>query len=457
MAIDRIALSGVSYFRGICTGNRRRQLWAVMRIRTLLPVSRLGPSGSRAVALALGTGLLALGLPVASPAWSRTDAVLLAVQGGDSIVQAGGLAPNLVLLRPGAEGNEVILLQRQMRLLGLYQGPMDGRYGEVIRAAIAAFQTSAGLPATGTLDQVTWQRMSTPQLLASDAPAAADPPVLLSKAEDAAEPPSSPAAEGAGEPLKAPETGAQVSATNRLGWFIVGSLALAACLGGWLFLGKGKRRSTAGSLTPVPSQTSLPPAMEPTEDTAAPTFPRLPDDPAATDLPLKATTRLSRVDIVDSLVHELDSADRSVRRHAIWELGQRGHSDVIQPLVDGLLEADSQEKSLILAALAEISSRSLKPMHRALALGLQDPSPEVRKNAIRDLSRVYDTVVQLSHMLAHASQDPDPGVQEAAQWALNQLNRIPTAPYPSEPNALEATHDGDRQRPTPEGHRIPPN
>jgi hypothetical protein len=129
-------------------------------------------------------------------------------------------------------------------------------------------------------------------------------------------------------------------------------------------------------------------------------------------------------------VQELASGDGAVRRHAIWELGQRGHSNAIQPLVDGLLQADSQEKSLILAALAEISSRSLKPMHRALALGLQDPSPEVRKNAIRDLSRVYDTVVQLSHMLAHASQDPDPEVQETAQWALSQLNRIPAAPYP---------------------------
>jgi HEAT repeat protein len=163
------------------------------------------------------------------------------------------------------------------------------------------------------------------------------------------------------------------------------------------------------------------------------------------------------VDIVDSLVHELDSADGSVRRHAIWELGQRGHSDAIQPLVNGLLDADSQEKSLILAALAEISSRSLKPMHRALALGLQDTSPEVRKNAIRDLSRVYDTVVQLSHMLAHATQDPDPGVQETAHWALNQLNRIPAAPYPSESTALDTTCDDDHQQSIPEGRRIPPS
>lgn len=168
------------------------------------------------------------------------------------------------------------------------------------------------------------------------------------------------------------------------------------------------------------------------------------------DLPLEATTRLSSGDIVDSLVCELASRDGAVRRHAIWELGQRGHSDAIQPLINGLLEADSQEKSLILAALAEISSRSLKPMHRALALGLQDPSPEVRKNAIRDLSRVYDTVVQLSHMLAHATQDPDPSVQETAQWALGQLNRIPAAAYPALPPEANSPYDSD-------GHRLPPS
>ncbi|WP_194053012.1 HEAT repeat domain-containing protein [Nodosilinea sp. LEGE 06152] len=416
----------------------------------LLPGCRLGPSGSRAVALALIAGLSALGIGDVSPAWSRT-AVLpnLGEQRADFIAQANtpiqtnaSSAPNPVLLQPGAEGDEVMMLQRQMRLQGLYQGAVDGRYGEETKAAIAAFQTSVELPPTGTLDQATWQRMSTPQLLANDASAAADLPVLL------------PSAEGDAAPLEVPEAESLEPATNppnrlsrRLGWFMVGGLALAVCLGGWLWLGQGKRRSRAGNSPTVLPETNLPPALDPAA----------PEAPAATDLPLEATTRLSRVDVVDSLVHELGSADSSVRRHAIWELGQRGHSDVIQPLVNGLLEADSQEKSLILAALAEISSRSLKPMHRALALGLQDPSPEVRKNAIRDLSRVYDTVVQLSHMLAHASQDPDPGVQETARWALTQLNRIPTAPYPSEPTALEAAYDDDRQRPTHEGRRIPPS
>ncbi|MGB3309335.1 MAG: peptidoglycan-binding protein [Nodosilinea sp.] len=428
-----------------------------------MPVSTRGPGGSWAVALALGAGL-SVGLSAASPAWSKADAVLLAAQGFDSTAQADTLAPNPVLLLPGSEGDEVMMLQRQMRLLGLYQGSVDGRYGDATEAAIAAFQTSAGLPATGSLDQATWQRMSTPQLLSSDAPAAATPPVLLANAEEAAEPTPTPAAAAVTEPVEAPAaaaepvTNAPIRSQRRLGWFVLGSLGLATCIGGWLWSGKGKKRSPADRLATASSQDELPLPTDSPEDTAEPTSPPLQRQaPTQADLPLEATTRLSPVDIVDSLVHELDSADGSVRRHAIWDLGQRGHSDAIQPLVNGLLNADSQEKSLILAALAEISSRSLKPMHRALALGLQDASPEVRKNAIRDLSRVYDTVVQLSHMFAHATQDPDPGVQEIAHWALNQLNRIPAAPYPSEPTALESSYDDDRQRSMPESRRIPPS
>ncbi|PSN12231.1 hypothetical protein C7293_21060 [filamentous cyanobacterium CCT1] len=439
-----------------------------MNMRMLLPGCRLSPSGSRAVALALSAGLSAFGGTDGQAAWSSSHAAQgVAARQIEVVAQAP--EPNPVLLQPGAEGDEVIMLQRQMRLLGLYEGAVDGRYEEATEAAIAAFQTSAGLPATGTLDQVTWQRLSTPQLLANEAPEAAERPVLLPNAEAAAEPssepPPSPIAEGAVEPTEAPETGSLEPATNssspfrrRLGWLMVGSLALAVCLGGWLWLGKGKRRSKPSGLPTAPPQANLHSAKDAIEYGETPAASRLqPETPVATDLPLEATTRLSRVDIVDSLVQELDSADSAVRRHAIWELGQRGHSDVIQPLINGLLEADSQEKSLILAALAEISSRSLKPMHRALALGLQDPSPEVRKNAIRDLSRVHDTVVQLSHMLVHATQDPDPGVQETAQWALNQLNRIPAASYPSEPTALEAACDDDHQRATPEGRRIPPS
>ncbi|WP_228040832.1 HEAT repeat domain-containing protein [Nodosilinea sp. LEGE 07088] len=246
---------------------------------------------------------------------------------------------------------------------------------------------------------------------------------------------------------------------SKLGW-ILGSVVLLGGLGGGLVLARSQfQKSTKPRLsdqaTDSDSDLSGPNLSDGTQASAA-SVPQkaaglpIETEPAA-DQALD-TTRLSSVDIVDSLVGELSSLDGSVRRHAIWELGQRGHSAAIAPLVNGLLAADSQEKSLILAALAEISSRNLKPMYRALALGLQDPSPEVRKNAIRDLSRVYDTVAQLSPMLAHAAQDPDPEVQATAQWALRQLNRSPAAPYPG-----MLPSDADSQASSCDNSHLPPS
>ena len=63
-------------------------------------------------------------------------------------------------------------------------------------------------------------------------------------------------------------------------------------------------------------------------------------------------------------------------------------------------------------------------MYRALAIVLQDERPEVRKNGIRDLTRIYDALTQTSQLVRHATNDPDPEVQETARWALHQLNRI---------------------------------
>jgi hypothetical protein len=354
------------------------------------PVPKANGGRGRA-ALALSASLLVVGSP---SEW--TTALALSPSAVPAPVQrANSATSNPVLLQPSAEGDDIGLFQRQMRILSLAQRPINGRYGRATAAADTAQNETA-----------------------QNETAAPQPPATVDRGRN-------------------------------LGWWLLGSLALLASIGGWLLLGRGKQRSPRSQVPAEAENEILSPSL-PSADRATPTASAPSDALVAADLPLEATTRLTPVDIVDSLVNELASADGATRRHAIWELGQRGNSDAIQPLVNGLLQSDSQEKSLILAALAEISSRSLKPMHRALALGLQDPSPEVRKNAIRDLSRVYDTVVQLSHMLAHASQDPDPGVQETAQWALSQLNRIPAATYPNQPASLDATADS-------EGHRLPPS
>jgi hypothetical protein len=146
------------------------------------------------------------------------------------------------------------------------------------------------------------------------------------------------------------------------------------------------------------------------------------------DLTVSETTRLSRVDIVDELIRDLHSPDSSRRRKAIWELGQRGDSRAVQPLVDLLMDSDSQQRSLILAAVSEIGIRTLKPMNRALLMSVQDDSSEVRKNAIRDVTRVFDLVTQMSQLLQYATSDEDQEVKETAEWALAQLNRIRPLP-----------------------------
>jgi HEAT repeat protein len=124
----------------------------------------------------------------------------------------------------------------------------------------------------------------------------------------------------------------------------------------------------------------------------------------------------------------LRSPDPVKRRKVIWELGQRGDTRAVQPLVDLLIDSDSKQRSLILSTLSEIGTRTLKPMTRALAVSLQDENAEVRKNAIRDLTRVYDMVSQISNLLHKATEDSDQDVQETAKWALGQLNRIRQVP-----------------------------
>lgn len=141
-------------------------------------------------------------------------------------------------------------------------------------------------------------------------------------------------------------------------------------------------------------------------------------------LAVEKPSRLAKINIVEELIKELRSPDRTKRQKAIWDLGQQGDSRSVQPLVELMLDSDSQQRSLILAALAEIGTRTLQPMNRALAISLQDESAEVRKNAIRDLTRTYELMVQISQLLCHAVEDPDAEVQETARWALSQMNRI---------------------------------
>jgi hypothetical protein len=163
-------------------------------------------------------------------------------------------------------------------------------------------------------------------------------------------------------------------------------------------------------------------------------------DSETTTIP--TTVRMPKVSVMDLLVDELRNPDPAKRQKAIWELGRTGDSRAVQPMVDLLLDSDSRQRSLVLSALSEISTRTLKPMSRALAISMQDENPDVRKNAIRDLTCIYDSLTRISQLLQNACEDPDPDVQDTAKWAIGQINRIKSpliqgaGPSVSQPESL---------------------
>ncbi len=216
-------------------------------------------------------------------------------------------------------------------------------------------------------------------------------------------------------------------------WWLVVAIAILGSTGALLFLIKflgGSKKVTPNkkdiplleSSTQTDFQQKTPPSQELNTLLQVSTTSQSPKllPPSSSE----NTSGLAKVNIVEELIQDLSNPDPIKRRQAIWSLGQQADSRAIQPLVDLMIDADSQQRSLILAALAEIGISTLKPMNNALAISLQDQSPQVRQNAIRDLTRVYDMMAQISQILCHAVQDSDPEVQATARYALIQMNRI---------------------------------
>ena len=187
-----------------------------------------------------------------------------------------------------------------------------------------------------------------------------------------------------------------------------------------------KTRATSKPKTAPDFKAKVESTPKPTaaQQKSAPDISQPPPPPSRSEAIATQTVRLPQPSVMDVLVHNLRSGDPTQRQRAIWELGQRGDSRAVQPLVDLLLDSDSQQRGLVLSALSEISTRTLKPVSRALAISLQDENADVRKNAIRDLTRVYDLLTNVSQLLQSACEDPDVEVQETAKWALGQINRI---------------------------------
>jgi peptidoglycan hydrolase-like protein with peptidoglycan-binding domain len=83
----------------------------------------------------------------------------------------GGIAPGQGLpgdvaaqLRPSTQLNaaQVAQLQSQLAANGFYRGPIDGILGSTTLSSVRAFQQSASLPATGTVDAQTAAMLGLP-------------------------------------------------------------------------------------------------------------------------------------------------------------------------------------------------------------------------------------------------------------------------------------------------------
>ncbi|MCW6037572.1 peptidoglycan-binding protein [Spirulina subsalsa FACHB-351] len=367
-------------------------------------------------------------------------------------------AANEPKIEPGSEGVIVRELQQHLKELGYYEEEPDGVYGASTEAAVRAFQEAEGLEPTGVFDAQAWIRMQEirnprpepqPQergrisrralaviglgglttligmaigiflilkflaQRAQDQEFAVQTEIGSERYPDYEQDPSNNHSKFVTLQPESPPT----QPLNLDPPILSESLLEDA----WL----------ADSVLPPPPAKPEPLEEVALEEVAEAENP-LPTNPPITASPpemtIKPAGRLVKLDLIEELIGDLRSPNLEKRHKAIWELAQRADSRAVKPLVGLLIESDSQQQTLILEALSQIGTRTLKPMNRALALSLQDDNAQVRKNAIRDLTRMYELVAQLSQLVYYATDDPDPEVQNTAKWALKQLNQIRVLP-----------------------------
>ncbi|MGQ4647098.1 HEAT repeat domain-containing protein [Lyngbya aestuarii] len=338
------------------------------------------------------------------------QAVLLAQSPAEQLTER-------TFIRSGDQGSDVAQLQKQLKQLGYYQDKVDGIYGASTKIAVSKFQQAVGLEALGYIGPTTQSRLQTAQ--------------------------NQQLAPGTTNTTTANQASSE---RGKLLWLIPGIAATITILVGVALFLLRKFSKTKTVLEPkfladeenLSTQKSQLNNLQ-TETLAQEHHPQgyhqqfshhsyentqsgLESTEAT--LPQKKTTRLSKIDIVEELISDLRGADPNKRSKAVWELAQQGDSRAVKPLVDALIDSDSQQRSLILGAISQIGTNTLKPLNKALTISLQDESPEVRKNAIRDLTRVYELAAQMSQMLRYAAEDSNPEVRDTALWAMAQLSRI---------------------------------
>ena len=142
-------------------------------------------------------------------------------------------------------------------------------------------------------------------------------------------------------------------------------------------------------------------------------------------------SQTTKIDIVFELIQDLQknsSANnkraKDIRRKAIWELGQTNDFRAVEHLIQIMPEVESLEKSLILDSITQIANHSIKTINNVLLTSLEDESIEVRKNAIKDLIYLYQSLSSAVIRISQMTENSNMEVRNTAKWALEQFDKI---------------------------------
>ncbi|WP_188276259.1 L,D-transpeptidase family protein [Streptomyces sp. CBMA152] len=129
---------------------------------TVLTVTAACGAGTDKAAVGVAPTTPAASVPAAAAADDTTNDNKAdgAASPASSTDRTAAKTPGKVLMASGAKGDQVKDLQARLAQVGWFDDTPSGTYGSVTSAAVRGFQDKRQLPATGSMDTATWQKLS---------------------------------------------------------------------------------------------------------------------------------------------------------------------------------------------------------------------------------------------------------------------------------------------------------